>query len=421
MNRPLKVAFLLDSFIIAGGIAAILEHCGQLENLHFEPYIITDDNVRSDRRWHPNGPALRVFSFDEAKRIDFDVAIATWWKTAYRLHQLRAKNYAYFVQSIESRFYSPTKEAFLKPLVTATYHLPLTFITEARWIQEYLQKMRPGASVFYVRNGIDKTMFNLGERTELEPNPTQPLRILVEGPLGVWFKETMKAIQIASELPFPKRITLVTASDVPAGVRRFVNSVYTKVPLNQMPQIYRETDVLLKLSKVEGMFMPPLEAFHCGATAICCWVTGCDEYLRHGWNGFIAAPGDYDSIRRYLILIDKDRRLLNFLRYNALSTAKSWPSWNQASRFMASVLAKIAEKEGPADPYAPLLIPSLFGLEAKSDGSASPGGNLGAVLSSGSYRLAQKISKFRHSWPMVALRRIVPDKIKRPLKHWLIN
>jgi len=42
---------------------------------------------------------------------------------------------------------------------------------------------------------------------------------------------------------------------------------------------YARSDVLLKLSSVEGMFGPPLEAFHRGATAVVTPVT--EDY---GWR-----------------------------------------------------------------------------------------------------------------------------------------
>lgn len=420
MNRPKKVAFLLDSFIIAGGVTVILEHCSRLKGPDFETYIVTKNPADADRNWHPAGSSVRVLDFEAAQSMDFDIAIATWWKTCYDLHKLRANRYAYFVQSLENRFYEPTTHGCLKPLVRATYHLPVIFITEAKWIRETILEMRPTAQVFYVRNGIDKTIFNLGTKTSFEPNFAEPLRILVEGPLGVWFKDTTKAIEIAAGLGFPKRITLVTASEVPPDLRQRVDTVYSNVPVKEMPQIYRDTDVLLKISKVEGMFMPPLEAFHCGATTVCGWVTGCDEYIRHAWNGLVAFPEDYDSIRRYLTLINKDRRLLNVLRCNALATANSWPSWDQSSRIMASVLARIADKQLLLDPHAALMIPPLFKQSAGSEPEQRTI-DLNVILASGSYRLARKISNLREAWPIKTLSNMVPPKLKHFVRSKLIH
>jgi hypothetical protein len=127
-----------------------------------------------------------------------------------------------------------------------------------------------------------------------------------------------------------------------------------------MAELYRSSDVLLKLSKVEGMFGPPLEAFHCGATAVCSIVTGCDEYLVHGWNGLLTMPGDDEAVRRSLTLLNEDRRFLHYLKYNSLTTARAWPTWDQASRFMAVALEQIVKGHRPVEPHQAMLVPMLL-------------------------------------------------------------
>ena len=51
---------------------------------------------------------------------------------------------------------------------------------------------------------------------------------------------------------------------------------------------------MLKLSRVEGMFGPPLEGFHMGATCVVTAVTGHEEYVEHGENGLVV---DWDDVR----------------------------------------------------------------------------------------------------------------------------
>ena len=54
------------------------------------------------------GPSLSaspVLELDGARNERFDVAVATWWETTLQLHELAADRYAYFVQSMEDRFY----------------------------------------------------------------------------------------------------------------------------------------------------------------------------------------------------------------------------------------------------------------------------------------------------------------------------
>ena len=106
--------------------------------------------------------------------------------------------------------------------------------------------------------------------------------------------------------------------------------------------------MLLKLSSVEGMFGPPLEGFHRGATCVVTPVTGHDEYVEHGWNGMLVDWEDLGGTARQLDLLARDRELLHFLRVNALETARSWPSWDQSSEFMAGALLEIAREPPPA-------------------------------------------------------------------------
>jgi hypothetical protein len=115
-----------------------------------------------------------------------------------------------------------------------------------------------------------------------------------------------------------------------------------------MSELYGRTDVVLKLSSVEGMFGPPLEGMHRGATCVVSPVTGHDEYVEHGWNGLVTDWDDLRGTARELDLLAADRRYLHFLRTNAVETARAWPSWQQSGMFMAGALNRIAELPPPS-------------------------------------------------------------------------
>ena len=85
---------------------------------------------------------------------------------------------------------------------------------------------------------------------------------------------------------------------------------------------YERHDVVLKLSRVEGMFGPPLEGFHRGATCVVTPVTGHDEYVEHGVNGLVIDWDDERGTARALDLLARDASLLHLLRSNALATAR---------------------------------------------------------------------------------------------------
>ena len=148
----------------------------------------------------------------------------------------------------------------------------------------------------------------------------------------------------------PHDVTLVTPHRGDAaldGVDRWVSGLSHA----QMAELLSERHVMLKLSRVEGMYGPPLEAFHMGATCVTTPVTGFDEYVDHGWNGVVVGWDDPHGTARALDLLARDRARLALMRDNALATARAWPSWEQSSRFMALALRAI-HREPPPEPRA---------------------------------------------------------------------
>jgi hypothetical protein len=161
----------------------------------------------------------------------------------------------------------------------------------------------------------------------------------------------------------PHHLTIVTGWPEELGeLASVADRVESQLTHREMAAVYRESDVVLKLSHVEGMYGPPLEGFHMGATTVTTEVTGHDEYVRHGWNGVVVDWDDVRGTARMLDLLARDRRYLHFLRHNALATARGWPSWEQAAQFMALALLRIHREAPPtADDSAAALMSDLRG------------------------------------------------------------
>ena len=330
------VAFVLASVDISGGTYVLFEHATRLQKEGNDVYIITDFKVdKEDVAWHVDAEFLNYKNFDETRSFEFDVVIATWWKTVFSLHLLQAKHYVYFVQSIESRFY-PLEEKPLRQLVESTYVLNLPIITEAKWIKEYLEE-NYFSKVFLVPNGIRKDLYNL-KIQPIEERKFSKLRVLIEGPLGVDFKNVEKTIQICSK-SLADEIWLLTSSEVKSY--KNVDRVFSKVPINEVGKIYSSCDVLVKLSYVEGMFGPPLEMFHCGGTAIVYNVSGHDEYIIHNVNGLVVDKDDEEQVVSYINLLKKDILFLEKLKLNAIKTAEEWIDWHQSTQYFHKALLKI--------------------------------------------------------------------------------
>jgi hypothetical protein len=340
-----KVCFLLNDIALAGGTGVVIEHAHQLAARHGFDVTLATASADVPPMAHRRLPDVSCVTLEEARRDRYDVAIATLWRTCYGLFDVPADRYVYFVQSLEDRFFEPDTPGE-RVLAAITHTLPVSFITEARWIAAILAEIRPEAPCFLVRNGIDKDVFALPEAPQARP--TRPLHILLEGHPDVWFKGLGESAAVLRELREPHVTTFVSPSgrdgDPSVGADRVVG------PLSQaeMAAEYADTDVVLKLSRVEGMFGPPLEGFHMGATCVTTPVTGHDEFIEHGFNGLVTGWDDARGTARMLDLLARDRRLLHYLRTNAWLTARGWPGWRQSGDFMAAALTTIATTPPPS-------------------------------------------------------------------------
>ena len=339
----MKIAFFIGSVDISGGTYVIYQHALYAKRAgHEVTVVVLYPYDSSQMQWHPACKELHFIPLNEAAGKHFDLAIATWWKTATELHAIDADRYAYFVQSIESRFY-PEIEAPLRGLVNRTYDLGLPTITEATWIKEHLYSIHNN-DPFLARNGIRKDIYSpVG--TTINSDRSR-LRVLVEGPFGVSFKNVGTSLRLARQSKAAST-WLLTSTNMRSWYPG-VQQVFSRVPIGKVSEIYRSCDVLLKLSTVEGMFGPPLEMFHCGGTAIVYDVSGHDEYIRDGVNGIVIKSGDEKSVIGAINALAEDGFLLSTLRKGALETAEAWPDWNQSSRLFLSFLDAIAFSSTPS-------------------------------------------------------------------------
>lgn len=334
----MKVVFFIGSPDISGGTYVIYQHAMFAQQMgHDVTIAMLYPPGANHIHWHPSMRLLRFVPAPELGSQHFDLAVATWWRTAAELHQVRADKYAYFVQSIESRFY-PEAEAPLRSLVDSTYELGLPVVTEATWIQQHLRDLY-GSSPLLVRNGIRKDLYSADGMREA-PQLRNGLRILVEGPLGVFFKNVGNSLRL-SRRSRADETWLLTSTAVTRypGVKR----VYSRIPITSVPSIYRSCDLILKLSYVEGMFGPPLEMFHCGGTAIVYAVTGHDEYIRDGVNALVLQRDDEQGVIEAINRLRDEPSALADLKRGATKTAREWPTWDESSTAFEQSLRAFAE------------------------------------------------------------------------------
>ena len=348
-----SVCFVLSGLGPSGGVRAVLNHARLLARDH--GMSVTVAVPAPDGQLPPDG--VRIVSQDDARAEAFDIAVATWWQTVGPMLAIPAGHRAYFLQNFEERLYHRGDlERLAAPL---THDLPLSFVTEGHWIADQLARLRPGAPCRHVPNGVDKALFPVPAEP---PQRDGPLRILVEGSPQLWFKGVPEAVEAVKQMAESHVLTLVCPEPPPREMSARIDHVLGPLGHDEMPAVYSNSDVLLKLSRVEGVFTPPLEAFHCGATAVVWPVTGHDEYVRHRENGIVADWDDLAAVARWLDLLARNDELPSRLRRGALETARAWPSLEESSAGMAAALAELAAAQQPPGDPAQLLADLDAGL-----------------------------------------------------------
>ncbi|MEW5910237.1 MAG: glycosyltransferase family 4 protein, partial [Thermodesulfobacteriota bacterium] len=352
LKNRFSIAFFLGIPDINGGTNVIYEHALRLKKKGHDVFILTREEIDPVRyAWHPEAGSLTWLTLVKAGPMRFDFAVATWWQSIILLRHINAAAYLYFVQSIESRFFPPDdkatyEEKAYKRLAENSYLMPIPVITEALWIKKYLNE-HYGIDAFLVRNGIRKDIYTESGKAHL-PRESGKLRVLVEGPLGVPYKNVEKAVAVAGKSDADE-VWLLTSSKT----NRFdgADRLFSQVPIHETPWIYRSCDVLLKLSTVEGMFGPPLEMFHCGGTSIVYDVTGHDEYIRHNINSFVLPIGDEEGVIRHLNLLKHQPETLARLKKGAADTAGKWPDWELSSNEFEKTLHQLKGRSWPNRTY----------------------------------------------------------------------
>ena len=333
----MRVCLVLPELRPSGGVAIAVGHAARLRaHAGFDVDVVALGGVGEA------SAGVRVLSLADAQRERYDVAVATWWETLPALLELDARRRVAFVQSAEERFYRP-EESFERLGAALALTAPVHFFVVARWLENLVTGLRPDARCWFVPNGIDKSLF---EPREASDAPDGPLRILIEGQHTLWFKGVDDALDVVSRMREPHTATLLALDPRDAPAQEGLAVIGGLRP-DEMREQYARHDLLLKLSRVEGLPLPLVEACHVGVPCVVAPFTGHDEVIRHGENGLVVGFDDAGGAAAVLDLLARDRSLLRRLSVGAVETMSGWPSADEAAAAFATALTDVAEAPEP--------------------------------------------------------------------------
>ncbi len=329
MPHELRIAYLLPDVRVSGGAAVVFQHANRLMKRGHRT-MVGCTGIVSGAEWFP-GQSVPVMKAADLPS-DLDLLVATSWPTAFQILLHKARHRCYFVQSDETRFYEAGSD--LERAARLSYELDLFFLTEARWIRQWLRDTF-GKQAALVPNGLDPGIFFPDE--PLEPRTGRP-RVLLEGAIAVPFKGMKDAFEAVRDLPVD--VWCVSALGKPEARWR-CDRFFEKVSMARMRRIYSSCDILLKMSRVEGFFGPPLEMMACGGVCVVGKVSGYDEYIREGENALVVEPGDVEGARSAVEKLLSDPGLRHILQANGAKTASAW-NWDTSMDAVENFFFQIA-------------------------------------------------------------------------------
>jgi glycosyltransferase involved in cell wall biosynthesis len=330
----MRIVYLIPGCGVSGGVAVVCQHANRLLQRGHEVYLVTETLEKSiDWFPHQKVPVLPLDEYPE----NVEILIATGWSTSFTVVDLPAQQKFYFVQSDETRFHS--QESIWKNITALSYRLNFNYLTEAHWLQKWLME-NFGHEAELIPNGIDSDIFHPDQ--PMSPKGKRP-RILLEGAIGLPYKGMSDAFSAVANLD--AEIWCVSSFGEPDPSWR-CDRFFRQIPMGKMRKLYSSCDVLLKLSRVEGFFGPPLEMMACGGTVVVGKVSGYDEYIVDGYNALVVEPGDVASAKVAVSHLLSDANLRNNLIANGLATAKAWQWERSIDRLEKYYQNLLTEKQG---------------------------------------------------------------------------
>jgi len=314
-----SIFFVMPSLHISGGVYVALKHAAILRERGFD---ITLMDMHNEHEWYEfEGYRFPVLDYAHPKLSKIDCCVATMWTTVELVESYpQIKKRLYLVQGFETDFYPPA--ASERGLCNRTYNLlpHVQIITVSKWCQNWLRDDF-GKAASYVPNGLDVERFYPVKR-EFEGK----VRILVEGNCNSHYKKVDESFEITNELNSDEYEVWYLSYNAKPKKHYRIDKFLHKVPFEEVSEVYRSCDILLKSSALESFSYPPLEMMATGGFVVIAPNGGNEEFLVDGYNCLLYEPGNVNDAIHKIEMIRMDSQLRDCLFEGGQETARS-RSW----------------------------------------------------------------------------------------------
>ncbi len=222
-------------------------------------------------------------------------------------------------------------------------------VANSQGLKQIALRVDPGIDVDVIPNGVDTTWFTPGPSAHSD----RPLRLLFVGRLESYkgltdLFEALRIVGTRTNRPFTLQVVgdgSLRNSLVDAAVKRGLAdriSFRGAVPGAEMPDVYRDADLFILPSIVEGMPNAVLEAMASGLPVLATRIPGSEDLIEEGQTGFLVPPVDPQTLAdRLYTLIENDKLRINTGR-RARGEAEN-RSWRQIAKSYFDLYKRVLE------------------------------------------------------------------------------
>ncbi|MEJ2701748.1 MAG: glycosyltransferase family 4 protein [Sedimentisphaerales bacterium] len=227
----------------------------------------------------------------------------------------------------------------LAPVFRAIWNKAAALVACSRGLKERALRFLPSVAIEVIPNGVDLDRFHPARNGD-EP---EKLRLLTVGRLSVTKRVEMliDAVEILHKEGLKLSLTIAGGGQLEQALRDIVSQkrlrdiveVAGRVDPEDMPQMYRQSDIFISASMQEGMSNAMLEAMASGLPIVATRCEGVDELITD--NGLVVEQAGAETIAEAIRKLADDRPLRRRMSEAARKQAEQFAWSHIAKEYLA--------------------------------------------------------------------------------------
>jgi GT2 family glycosyltransferase/glycosyltransferase involved in cell wall biosynthesis len=340
----LRVVYVVDRLVVAGGVLSILQLVNELIRLGVEARIATlyeDPLIYQWIRLYTKPLIYRSAAELLAQFPESDFIFATHWNTAEWVHGLwksgRTRQAGYLLQDYEPWFFQESNQ-LMRQQVKATYALLPHRIVMSDWLQHIIHQ--DGYASDKIPLGLD-----LGQFYPRDVDTGCPIVLAMARP-GTprrGFDATIAALSRVKQARPEVEVVLFGDRFLDRHPIPFIfRNEGLIVRQDRLAKLYSESTVFLDGSEFQGFGRCALEAMSCGSACVLTNIGGVMDYACDGENALLVPPNQPDLMCAAILRLLDDVTLRQHIVAGGQETANRYCHRREARATLDWLQKKLA-------------------------------------------------------------------------------